>query len=273
MKCAEIEILLPSYLKGEENEMNSVIKEHLTSCDDCHSFTEMMNGLKNDLNNLTEIEPETGYVSKIHERIITATGTTKCDVVESVNLDTKKSPSSKRSVAEKHSARIIKLTFNEKVKDLFHVKLRTPAFMYSVAIHAAILFLSISAIYSHKIITESAKNNDIDWVRMQAYGNVSHQTLNNNSMRIQILMEEGPVYLSESKDCLQIQLKMPSHSNYKVCQVTKGVLIIPEGLAKKYFGKYAMVSILNYDNAIEVWSKASLGKYIKELQYTFGAKA
>lgn len=264
MKCAEIEILLPSYMKGEEDEMNSAIKEHLDTCSDCFSFTEMMISLKSDLNSMIEVEPEPGFVNKIRDRILASTDTTKCEVVEPVKLEKKKTPSSKRSVAEKHSAKILELSFNNRVKDVFQVKLKTPAFWYSVAIHAAILVLSITAIYSHKIISDS-KRNDITWVRTQAYENVSHQVLNNNSIDIQILLKDGPVYITESKSCLQIQINAPKHSNYKTYQVSNGILQLPESLAKKYFGNSLDISILNYDSAIEVWSKGSLKQYIKKL--------
>lgn len=260
MQCKEVESVIPSYLKGEETETVTLIDSHLAECKSCREMADLMKSVSKNLAAIPSIKPEKGYLSKIHSRIQksvpeVAKGpgetTTRLEAVSKISRRT--------SLSNRHKAKIRNMSFAEKINFYFLSKIRTPAFAYAFTIHMVVLGLCI---FLYKSETKNSFS-EAQSLRYAAYDNRIEQNVDTGKIKIDLLVKNGEVYITQNKYCIQVQLNKPLKGDYDVAHVVNGELQLESSIVSKYF-QDKEVTILVFNGAVEVWSKSSFEKYILE---------
>lgn len=266
MQCKEVECIIPSFIKGEESEMVSLIQTHLESCKSCREMVDLATCLSKDLAKLTPIVPEVDFLSKIHNRIDKGGKVATKSTGETTTRLQAVSKSSRHSTSSRYNLPKVELPFFEKLKSIFFVgKLKTPAFAYAFAIHFVVFGFCVFNYIEYKADTRNASNkaNDAQSLRRIAFNSATHQSVNSGKININVLSKNGEVYITQTASCIQILLSKPLKGDYIVANVKDGELTLEQNLIDKYF-QDSEVSILVFNNAVEVWSKNKLEEYVRD---------
>lgn len=264
MQCKEVECIIPSFLKGEENEMVASVQSHLDICKSCRDVAETSASLTKELAKLNMIVPEKDFLSKIHKKIEKNEVREKSSGETTTRLQTV-SKSSRHSTSSRYNLNKVDLSFFEKLKSYFIMgNIKTPAFAYAVAIHAVVLGMCIF-FYMDRANSNISKNNarDAFSLRSMAYNSAINQNVIMGKINIGVLSSSGEVYITQTSRCIQIQLTKPAKGSYITTTIKDGELQLEQSVIDKYFPDHE-ISVLVFKSGVEVWSKGELEEYMRE---------
>jgi len=267
MQCKEVECIIPSFLKGEENEMVASVQSHLEICKSCREMADTSASLTKELAKLNAIVPQGDFLSKIHKKIEKGNISEKSSGETTTRLQVV-SKSSRHSTSSRYNLNKVNLTFFEKLKSYFVLSnFKTPAFTYAVAIHLLVLGLGVF-FYMDRVNSGSSKSNarDAFALRSMAYNSAINQSVVMGKISIGVLANDGEVYITQTVRCIQIQLTKPSKGTFITANIKNGELELEQTIIDRYFPDHE-VSVLVFKSGVEVWSKGDLEDYMRE-QFT-----
>lgn len=259
MNCNDVQMLSPAWLKGDE-ELATQLEGHLNSCKECQAFVHYMHEVKKDLLAVPSFEPKAGFLDRINTRLSTEGQTLSAESTTQLKAFVK--PRSSRHTSLNRVNAKVNKGFFETLISIMRDNWKSPAFHYAFVGH--LLFIGL-CVFVFQQTGESKKNkNDIRWVRQQAFQNSQTQLIQNGSVDISALTRKGQVYMVQTNSCLRVQLERPASGRYVIVIVDDGKIQLEADDIQKYFSETNEVSLLVYNNGVEVWSKPAIEKYISE---------
>lgn len=260
MQCREVECIIPSYLKGEETETVTLIDSHLAECKSCREIADLMKNVSKNLANITPLKPEKGFVNRIHNRILkTGPQVVKGPGETTTRLEAVGKSSRRTSLSNRQKHKKANLSFVELIK-VYMSKVKTPAFAYAFAVHLVVLGLCI---FLYRAESKNINRTiDAPSLRYLAYGNALQQNMKMGKIKVDVLMQNGEVYITKNNYCIQVQLTKPIKGDFEVATIVDGELTLEQSTIDRYF-KDSEVTILVFNGAVEVWSKSTFDKYIE----------